>query len=237
MEEDVPSTKLTGKAAAKLVHHRTGLLVEISEAVSKPDALVDAAVSAVRQLHFYFMFRSQLRSVIATNDHVDLSGQRFGGACDAAIQKFLTSKQYPSYWLSRHRLFSDSVEPTYLYFQWDGQSVAEENAPGIEYERAVRDALSLVGFQAELTSATNDRGVDVLAELDGLRFAVQCKAHGKPIGVKGVQEVVAGMRMHRCDYAAVFSESGFTNAAYELARENQCALLSLGQAQNLARMF
>lgn len=183
------------------------------------------------------MYRFQVRSIIATNIKYDLAGNPFHDACDKYLARFLKEKKYPSPSLRDFGMLGESLDPLYSYYELDGEVSLATLPAGLDYEEAVQKALVALGFEANLTTASNDGGVDVIAELDGLRYAIQCKAHGKPVGVKGVQEVVAGRRLHRCDYSAVFSESGFTNAAFELARENQCALLAMSQAPNLVRMF
>ena len=74
------------------------------------------------------------------------------------------------------------------------------------------------GFtDVELTKASRDQGVDIVARKGSELFAVQCKCYKKPVGNKAVQEVYAGMTYYGCTSAAVMTNSVFTDSAKELA--------------------
>lgn len=89
---------------------------------------------------------------------------------------------------------------------------------GEVYEHAVKKALQNNGYSCELVGKTGDFGVDIIAECDGNRIAIQCKNHGSPNGVECVQEVYAGGRYYGLDKFAVVSKSGFTDAASKMAK-------------------
>jgi hypothetical protein len=90
---------------------------------------------------------------------------------------------------------------------------------GIEFERLVGSTLERMHYKVDYTATTGDFGADIIGEKDELRFAIQCKAHAKPAGVKAVQEAAASRRYYKCDFAVVVSLSGFTSAAQELGIE------------------
>ncbi|HIT01425.1 MAG TPA: restriction endonuclease [Candidatus Enterenecus merdae] len=91
---------------------------------------------------------------------------------------------------------------------------------GVEFERFVAGLLRRNGYaDVELTRASGDYGVDVIAQRDGLRYAIQCKRYSGHLGVKAVQEVYAGARMYEADVCAVATNSFFTAAAQTLAEE------------------
>jgi restriction system protein len=54
---------------------------------------------------------------------------------------------------------------------------------GKEFENYVAERLRQVGWTVEATSATGDFGVDLIAEKDGRRVAVQCKRLSHAVGV------------------------------------------------------
>lgn len=76
---------------------------------------------------------------------------------------------------------------------------------GVDFEHYIAARLRAAGYTVEITRATGDFGVDIIATKSGNRIAVQCKRYGKPIGVKAVQEVVAGARHHNCSETMVVS--------------------------------
>jgi len=69
-----------------------------------------------------------------------------------------------------------------------------------------------------------DQGVDIVVNRRGVRVAVQCKNHKKPMNNKAVQEVYAGARHHRCVEACVIAPAGYTSGAYALARSTDVSL-------------
>ena len=60
---------------------------------------------------------------------------------------------------------------------------------GHDFEYYCADLLKTNGFsEATVTKGSGDFGADILAEKDGITYAVQCKCYDKPIGVKAVFE-------------------------------------------------
>ena len=57
---------------------------------------------------------------------------------------------------------------------------------GHEFEYFCADLLEKQGFtEVEVTRGSGDFGVDILAEKDGVTYAVQCKRYHGPVGVDG----------------------------------------------------
>ena len=69
----------------------------------------------------------------------------------------------------------------------------------------------------KLTKASGDFGVDILAEKDGVTYAIQCKRYADPVGVKAVQEAFAGREYYDRMVGAVLTNQYFTPAARKLA--------------------
>ena len=88
----------------------------------------------------------------------------------------------------------------------------------IEYEIACGNYLKTRGFEkVEVTKASGDQGLDVIAYKDGLKYGIQCKLYSKPVGNKAVQEAHAGASFYKCDKAIVMTNNTFTKSAQELA--------------------
>lgn len=97
---------------------------------------------------------------------------------------------------------------------------------GRDYEFFVARYLEEKGFyDVKMTQETGDFGVDVTAVKGGYKYAVQCKFYSGTVGVKAVQEVIAGKAMYNCDGAMVITNSTFTNPAITLAQKNQVILM------------
>ena len=92
---------------------------------------------------------------------------------------------------------------------------------GRSFELFTGDLLFRNGFEnIKVTQASYDFGVDVIAEKDDVKYAIQCKRYNGPIGVSAVQEVIASKSLHDCHVACVLTNSSFTPAAVELAKKN-----------------
>lgn len=93
-----------------------------------------------------------------------------------------------------------------------------DSMSGLEFEEYVASLLKKSGYSnVEVTKASGDQGVDILAEKDGLRYAIQCKNYFNKLGNAPVQEVYAGRAFYGCDVAVVVTNSTFTSSARELA--------------------
>jgi len=91
---------------------------------------------------------------------------------------------------------------------------------GEEFEEFCADILRGNGYtNVEVTKASGDHGIDVLASKDGLRYAIQCKRYSKPVGNKAVQEAYSGKAIYKADVAVVMSNMDFTSQAIDDARK------------------
>ena len=75
-------------------------------------------------------------------------------------------------------------------------------------------------YNVTVTRSSGDHGVDVIAEMDGLKYAVQCKRQSKDCSNRPIQEVTAGKAFYHCHVGAVMTNQYFTNGAKELAEVN-----------------
>ena len=89
---------------------------------------------------------------------------------------------------------------------------------GHEFEYWCADLLRKNGFSdVKVTQGSGDQGVDVLAEKDGIRYAIQCKCYSSDLSNKPVQEVNAGKTIYHCPVGAVMTNRFFTSGAKEAA--------------------
>ncbi len=100
-----------------------------------------------------------------------------------------------------------------------------DNMSGEQFERYVNELLKAQGYKTEMTPARNDYGVDIVAERDGDRYAVQCKRYGENISRGAVSDAVAGKHYYNCGQAMVVTNRYFRSGARELAIASQCALV------------
>lgn len=91
---------------------------------------------------------------------------------------------------------------------------------GIEFEHFCAELLQENGFyEVEVTPASGDYGVDILAEKDGVTYAIQCKRYSELVGVKAIQEAYAGRDYYDRMVGAVLTNQYFTTPAVEAAKK------------------
>jgi len=101
----------------------------------------------------------------------------------------------------------------------------DESMTPYEYEHYCARLLRNAGWDAKVTQSSGDQGVDIVAEKEGARIAIQCKQFSKPAGNKAVQEIRAGVEFIDADCGAVVATSGYTRSARELANKTGIRLL------------
>lgn len=106
---------------------------------------------------------------------------------------------------------------------------------GHEFEYYCADLLRKRGFQeVEVTKGSGDYGIDILAERDGVTYAIQCKCYGDSVGVKAVQEAYAGRDYYDCMVGAVLTNQYFTGPAVEAAKKLKILLWDRGYLESMA---
>ncbi|WP_339673859.1 restriction endonuclease [Dasania marina] len=96
---------------------------------------------------------------------------------------------------------------------------------GIDYEHFCADILRKNGWKVDVSQASNDQGVDIMAYKDDLAVAIQCKKYSKPVGNSAVQEIVAGKQFRGAHVAAVVTNNSYTPSAKKLANTTDVFLL------------
>ncbi len=105
---------------------------------------------------------------------------------------------------------------------------------GHEFEYYCAELLKRYGFQeVEVTKGSGDYGVDILAEKDGVTYAIQCKCYTGPVGVKAVQEAYAGRDYYDRMVGAVLTNQYFTQPAVEAARKLKILLWDRGYLESM----
>jgi len=97
--------------------------------------------------------------------------------------------------------------------------------PGHRFERYVARLLQSQGYKTSVTKGSGDFGVDIIAEKNGVRYAVQCKRQADDVSRRAVSDAVAGKYHYNCSEAMVVTNSYFTQGAVELARSTRCILV------------
>ena len=105
---------------------------------------------------------------------------------------------------------------------------------GHEFEYYCADLLRKKGFiEVEVTKGSGDYGADILAEKEGVTYAIQCKCYTAPIGVKAIQEAYAGRDYYDRMVGAVLTNQYFTTPAVEAAKKLKILLWDRGYLDSM----
>lgn len=105
---------------------------------------------------------------------------------------------------------------------------------GHDFEYYCAELLKKNGFQeVEVTRGSGDYGIDILAEKDGVTYAIQCKCYTAPVGVKAVQEAYAGRDYYDRMVGAVLTNQYFTQPAVEAAGKLKILLWDRGYLESM----
>jgi hypothetical protein len=108
---------------------------------------------------------------------------------------------------------------------------------GHRFEYWCADVLRKIGFcNVEVTRGSGDQGVDVLAEKDGVKYAIQCKCYTSDLGNKAVQEVNTGKTIYRCQVGVVMTNRYFTQGAKDAAEATGILLWDRDVVQKMAKL-
>ena len=122
----------------------------------------------------------------------------------------------------------------YLLFHKKPISLLPDDMEGRDFELFCAELLEKRGFEeVEVTKGSGDYGVDILAEKDGVTYAVQCKRYTAPVGVKAIQEAYAGRDYYDRMVGAVLTNQYFTAPAVEAAKKLKILLWDRGYLEQM----
>jgi len=115
---------------------------------------------------------------------------------------------------------------------------------GVDFEHVIGRLLHRMGLRAEVTKATGDGGIDIIATLDrpiiGGRYLIQCKrlALDSPVGAAIVREFYGALTAdRRAAKGILVTTSGFTAQAREFARNLPIELVDGEQLAKLLAQY
>lgn len=109
-----------------------------------------------------------------------------------------------------------------------------DSMEGVEFEYFCAKLLQKKGFQdVKVTKTSGDYGIDILAEKEGVTYAIQCKRYSSPVGIKAVQEAYAGKDYYDRMVGAVLTNQYFTSAAVNAAKKLKILLWDGGYLEEM----
>ena len=109
---------------------------------------------------------------------------------------------------------------------------------GHDFEHLCADALRANGYSnVEVTRASGDYGVDILAEKNGVPYAIQCKRYNSAVGNHAVQEAYSGAAYYGGRVPVVLTNQDFTSAAKKMAASLGVELWGRSKLDALLRVY
>ena len=106
-----------------------------------------------------------------------------------------------------------------------------QGGDGNDFERACAKFLSDRGFSARVTPIGPDKGIDIFAERDGLKYACQCKALGSRVSSGDIQRFIGVLVTGPYEAGFFFSLNGFSLNAIEVARTSPKVIYCLSKTE------
>lgn len=107
-----------------------------------------------------------------------------------------------------------------------------DNMTGIQFEHYVAQLLTHQGYKAQVTAGSRDFGVDVIAQKQAVKYAIQVKRQAKNVSRRAVSDAVTGKVHYGCTAAMVVTNVFFTSGAPELANSTGCRLVDRNELAN-----
>lgn len=117
------------------------------------------------------------------------------------------------------------INPTLSPIDQELARIDAMSADGWQFEQYCADILQIIGYtNVKVTSGSGDYGIDILAEYNGVTYAIQCKCYSHTVGNKAVQEAFSGKEFYKRMVGVVMTNSTFTQAAVKTATETRVLL-------------
>jgi hypothetical protein len=97
----------------------------------------------------------------------------------------------------------------------------------LAFEEELAKLYRSLGWNAELTRRSNDKGIDINLRQPGIYAVVQCKQYKKAVGNDAVRELRGAMEAVHAHHAILASPSGFTSVARHDAQTHKIELLDI----------
>ena len=120
----------------------------------------------------------------------------------------------------------DEVQADQEYMRWlrSADMDALDGMTGIEFEHALAQLFTDLGYGAVVTQASRDYGADVVLSRGGQKIVVQAKRYVGTLGLEAVQEASAARLHYGAVRAIVVTTSTFTGPAQTLAQTTRVEL-------------
>lgn len=98
---------------------------------------------------------------------------------------------------------------------------------GHAFERKVADLYRKIGYEAVVSKAGGDGGIDIVLTKESEKIAVQCKAHNKAVAPAVARDLYGTMMSSGFKKGMIVSKNGFTKGVYDFVKGKDIELVDL----------
>lgn len=193
------------------------LLIQIKEAetLSKLGEIENLSLLSVSPSKIIWEMKCKLRTLYTYLHDKHISISAFQEMVDQYERNCKASDLPLNARYALHQLFKYYREKLLLFVPLS----QVDNMDGHEFESFCAQLLQMNGFSnVSVTPGSGDQGVDVLAEKDGIKYAIQCKCYSSNLGNQPIQEVHTGKAVYQCQIGVVMTNRYFTEGAKQAAK-------------------
>ena len=96
-----------------------------------------------------------------------------------------------------------------------------------DFEKEIAELYKRNGYDAKVTPATGDGGIDIILSREGKETLVQCKRHSAKVGPAPVRELYGVMSARGVKEGCLICPAGFTSGAFDFAKKHGIRLVGL----------
>lgn len=108
------------------------------------------------------------------------------------------------------------------------------NLSGHEFEDACASVFRKMGYEATVSKAGGDGGIDIVLVRGEERIAVQCKAHKNPVSPSVARDLFGTMLHFGYEKGMLISTNGFTSGVYDFVKNKPITLYTLNDIVRFA---
>ena len=108
---------------------------------------------------------------------------------------------------------------------------------GIEFENYLKSLFENMGYEVKTTKTSGDYGVDLIVTKKNKQMIIQAKCYNHTVGVKAVQEIIAGRDYYKIYDAMVITNNYFSREAENLAVEANVTLADRTVLEKMVKKY
>ena len=106
---------------------------------------------------------------------------------------------------------------------------------GLEFEHWVAHLFRRAGFQVEVTQASGDHGIDLVASSQGRLIAVQCKRWDGTVGEPILRDLYGAMMAMNAHSGCLVTTGSITAQAHQFAKDKPISLLDFDSVMEIVQ--